>query len=229
MKDFMLLESDVSLKTQVLHLHSIPTSTTTTNGHTVTTTTIILTSKLTQDPSLFPFFFFLPCFIPSPMVNQLIDDQISEFKKASSLFNKDRDGCITTKKLGTVMRSPDQNPNEAKPQDMTNEVDVDDNRTIDLLEFLNLMAWKMKNTNSKKELKETFQVFDKDQNGFIYVVELRHVMTNLGEKMENKEVDEMIRKVDVNDDGHINYEEFFKVMMTNSLGWQNFYTYKESW
>ncbi|CBI38634.3 unnamed protein product, partial [Vitis vinifera] len=33
------------------------------------------------------------------------------------------------------------------------------------------------------------------------------------------EVDEMIRKVDVNDDGHINYEEFFKVMMTNSLGW----------
>ena len=44
-------------------------------------------------------------------------------------------------------------------------------------------------------------------------------MKNLGEKMADEEVDEMIRKVDVDGDGHINYEEFFKVMMINSLGW----------
>ena len=54
------------------------------------------------------------------------------------------------------MRSLDYNPNEAKPQDMINEVDADNNRTIDFPEFLNLMAWKMKNTDSKEELKETF-------------------------------------------------------------------------
>ena len=44
-------------------------------------------------------------------------------------------------------------------------------------------------------------------------------MKNLGEKRADEEVDEMIRKVDVDGDGHINYEEFFKVMMINSLGW----------
>ena len=44
-------------------------------------------------------------------------------------------------------------------------------------------------------------------------------MKNLGEKQADEEVDEMIHKVDVDGDGHINYEEFFKVMMINSLGW----------
>ena len=59
---------------------------------------------------------------------------------------------------------------------MINEVDADGNGTIDFPEFLNLMERKMKDTNSEEELKEAFCVFDKDQNGFISVVELHHVM-----------------------------------------------------
>ncbi|GMN47046.1 hypothetical protein TIFTF001_016228 [Ficus carica] len=122
-------------------------------------------------------------------------------------------GCITTKELGTVMRSLGQNPTEAELQDMINEVDADGNGTIDFPEFLNLMARKMKDTDSEEELKEAFRVFDKDQNGFISAAELRHVMTNLGEKLTDEEVDEMIREADVDGDGQINYEEFVKVMM----------------
>ncbi|KAF5185727.1 Calmodulin [Thalictrum thalictroides] len=71
----------------------------------------------------------------------------------------------------------------------------------------------MKDTDSEEELKEAFRVFDKDQNGFISAAELRHVMTNLGEKLTDEEVDEMIREADVDGDGQINYEEFVKVMM----------------
>ncbi|KAF9667482.1 hypothetical protein SADUNF_Sadunf15G0027600 [Salix dunnii] len=170
------------------------------------------------------------------MTEQLTEEQIAEFKEAFSLFDKDGDGCITTKELGTVMRSLGQNPTEAELQDMINEVDADQNGTIDFPEFLNLMARKMKksssealdcpeiidmtnvlylycDTDSEEELKEAFKVFDKDQNGYISAAELRHVMTNLGEKLTDEEVEEMIREADVDGDGQVNYEEFVRMML----------------
>ncbi|POW02513.1 hypothetical protein PSTT_11748 [Puccinia striiformis] len=148
---------------------------------------------------------------------------ISEFKEAFSLFDKDGDGTITTKELGTVMRSLGQNPTEAELGDMINEVDADGNGTIDFPEFLTMMARKMfvilhvsqiktllalagciealplllnrKDTDSEEEIREAFKVFDKDGNGFISAAELRHVMTNLGEKLSDQEVEEMIREL----------------------------------
>jgi len=144
---------------------------------------------------------------------ELTEDQIAEFKEAFALFDKDGDGTITTKELGTVMRSLGLNPTEAELQDMINEVDGDGNGTIDFAEFLVLMAKRIKDTDSEEELKEAFKVFDKDGNGYISAAELRHVMTNLGEKLTDEEVDEMIREADVDNDGQINYEEFAKMMV----------------
>lgn len=66
----------------------------------------------------------------------LTEEQIAEFKEAFSLFDKDGDGTITSKELGTVMRSLGQNPTEAELQDMINEVDADGNGDIDFPEFL---------------------------------------------------------------------------------------------
>jgi calmodulin len=167
----------------------------------------------------------------------LTEEQIAEFKEAFSLFDKDGDGTITTKELGTVMRSLGQNPTEAELQDMINEVDADGmfpyslvlslhlkpfllyfnypnyiilgNGTIDFPEFLTMMARKMKDTDSEEEIREAFRVFDKDGNGFISAAELRHVMTNLGEKLTDEEVDEMIREADIDGDGQVNYEGEF--------------------
>ena len=136
----------------------------------------------------------------------MTEEQIAEFKEAFSLFDKDGDGTITTKELGTVMRSLGQNPTEAELQDMINEVDADGNGTIDFPEFLTMMARKMKETDSEEEIREAFRVFDKDGNGFISAAELRHVMTNLGEKLTDEEVDEMIREADTDGDGQVNYE-----------------------
>ena len=42
--------------------------------------------------------------------------------------------------------------------------------------------------SSEEEIREAFRVFDKDGNGFISAAELRHVMTNLGEKLTDEEV-----------------------------------------
>merc|ERR1712029_142927 len=147
------------------------------------------------------------------MADSLTEEQVSEFKEAFSLFDKDGDGQITTKELGTVMRSLGQNPSESELQDMINEVDADNNGTIDFPEFLTMMARKMKDTDSEEEIREAFKVFDRDNNGFISAAELRHVMTSIGEKLTDDEVDEMIREADQDGDGRIDYNEFIQLMM----------------
>lgn len=75
------------------------------------------------------------------------------------------------------------------------------NGIIDFFEFLIMMVRKMKDIDSEEEIREVFRVFDKDGNGFISVVELWYVMINLGEKLIDEEVDEMIREVDIDGDG----------------------------
>jgi calmodulin len=69
-----------------------------------------------------------------------------------------------------------------------------------------MMAKKMKDIDGEDEIREAFRVFDKDGNGFISSAELRHVMTNLGEKLTDAEVDEMIHEADIDGDGSVNYE-----------------------
>ena len=98
---------------------------------------------------------------------------------------------------------------------MINEVDADGNGTIDFPEFLMLTSRKMKDTDSEEDIKEAFRVFDRDASGFISAGELAHVMTNLGEKLTDEEVDEMIREADVDNDGRINYEEFLTMMTSD--------------
>lgn len=148
------------------------------------------------------------------MANDLTEEQIAEFKEAFSLFDQDGDGTITAVELGTIMQSLGQNPTQAELQDMINEVDADGNGSIDFPEFLTMMAKKMKDIDSVHEIKEAFRVFDKEGKGYISAAELRNVMTNLGEKLTDEEVDEMIREADIDGDGQINYEEFVQIMTT---------------
>merc|ERR1719262_895341 len=97
--------------------------------------------------------------------------------------------------------------------DMLNEVDADGNGTIDFPEFLSLMSRKMKDTDTEEELIEAFKVFDRDGSGFISAMEMRHVMSNLGEKITDEEIDEMTREADVDAEGNFNYEDFVRMMM----------------
>ena len=136
---------------------------------------------------------------------------------------------IHLRPLGLVLHSTllDQNPTEAELRDMIDEVDVDGNGTIDFPEFLTMMRRKMRDSDSDEQIKEAFKVFDMDGNGYISPAELRYVMTSLGtlllihlrplvlvlrsplrigEKLTEKEIDEMIREADIDGDGQINYD-----------------------
>ena len=150
-------------------------------------------------------------FSQSQGVTNLTQEQIAEFKEAFALFDKDGDGTITTKELAIVMRSLGQNPTQAEVQDMINEVDCDGNGTLDFTDVLSMMGRKMRDTDSEEEISEAFKVFDRDGNGFISIAEMKHVMTNLGEKLSDVEIDEMIKEA--NTDGMIDYNALVKTLI----------------
>ena len=147
-------------------------------------------------------------------MENLSEEKIAEFRAAFELFDRDRDGTITTKELGTVMKNLGQNLSETELEEMIKQVDLDGNGTIDFKEFLGLMVRKMKDTDTEEELLEAFKVFDRDSNGFITSHELRHVMTSLGESLTPEEIEEMIKEADADGDGQIDYDEFVKMMMS---------------
>lgn len=67
-------------------------------------------------------------------------------------------------------------------------------------------------TDAEDELRQAFRVFDRNGDGYISAAELRHVMTSLGEKLTEEEVDEMIREADVDGDGRIQWAEFVALL-----------------
>jgi calmodulin len=145
--------------------------------------------------------------------NSLTEEQVSEFKEAFDLFDKNGDGRIPTKELGTMMRSLGQNPSDSELRDMIDEVDADNTGTIGFTEFLTMTARKVNETDSEEDIKEVFKIFDRDASGLISAAELRQVMTSLGENLTDDEIDEMIREAGQEGDGQIDYNEFVQLMM----------------
>ncbi|XP_059090229.1 neo-calmodulin-like [Tigriopus californicus] len=142
------------------------------------------------------------------MTDKLRPDELEAFKSAFDMFDKNQDGTISTKELHAAMRRAGQNPTEAEVQDMINEVDVDGSGYLEFPEFCLMMHKKLNEGDQENDLKEVFRVFGKDETGCITADELKFVLTHLPGKVTYKEIDEMIKTVDENGDGKINYQEF---------------------
>mmetsp|Transcript_53342 Transcript_53342/g.129687 ORF Transcript_53342/g.129687 Transcript_53342/m.129687 type:complete len:127 (+) Transcript_53342:770-1150(+) len=92
------------------------------------------------------------------------------------------------------------------------QADQDGNGTIDFAEFIAMMPAQDKDDDAEQEMLEAFQVFDTDGNGSITADELKSIFNNLGEKLTDEEIDDMIKEADIDGDGEINYEEFVRMM-----------------
>ena len=88
-----------------------------------------------------------------------------------------------------------------------------DGGKMDLPEFLSTEASKMRDTDSEEEIGAAFAVFDRDGSGTISTSDFRHIMSNLGERLTDDEMDEMMRDANVDADGKLNYNDFLKSMM----------------
>ena len=154
-------------------------------------------------------------------------EQVAEFKEVFMLFDKDEDGVITFPEVIMVMKSLGQRPSDEDLLEMVREVSEDHMYdTIEFNEFLQMMSKQQKRGLSQDTLKDAFRynftqwslhikisvwlsrIFDKDDDGFISVEELRSIMKNLGDKMTDEELDEMLDAADTKHDGLVNYSGY---------------------
>ncbi|MCD7452176.1 hypothetical protein HAX54_015365 [Datura stramonium] len=136
-----------------------------------------------------------------------------EVEKVFRKFDTNGDGKISLSELGGVLNAlgTKTTPDEAKR--MMLEVDTDGDGFIDLQEFAAFHCpVQGPNSNINKDLRDAFDLYDKDKNGKISAAELHSVMKGIGEKCSLKDCRRMISSVDVDGDGSVNFEEFKKMM-----------------
>lgn len=84
------------------------------------------------------------------------------------------------------------------------------NKRIEYKEFSSFMKKELEKnppgSDQESSIRAAFKIFDRDGNGSIDAKELKYAMQNLGEKLTEKELQDMMREADVDGDGKINYE-----------------------
>ena len=152
--------------------------------------------------------------VENSVIDNLTDEQVIEFREAFQAFDKDGNGSITTKELGTVMRSLGQNLSEAEIKEMIDIVDEDRHGTIDFQEFLNLLERKMKIIDKEEELLEAFNVLDRDGSGKISKYQLRNIIMSTESGITEQEVEEFIKTIGMDEEGNIDLKDFVDVLMS---------------
>ncbi|XP_033115510.1 myosin-2 essential light chain-like isoform X2 [Anneissia japonica] len=140
-------------------------------------------------------------------------ENLDEFRDTFSLFDKKGDNRIERAQIGEVARALGLNPTVSEVKKSI--LDIPDER-VSFEQFLPIYHSMRKkiDAGSHEEFSEGLRVFDREGNGFISAAELRHVLTSLGEKLTDDEVNELINTIE-DSQGQVQYEEFVKMVMAN--------------
>ena len=79
------------------------------------------------------------------------------------------------------------------------------------------MRTRGKDPDTLQDVTDALKVFDTDHDGKVTVEEFLYAMVNMGEKMTEEEVREIIGDTEL-DNGHIKIDEFAKMIM-NRIWW----------
>merc|ERR1712137_79127 len=153
---------------------------------------------------------------PQPPSTKAMD--AVELMRVFQMFDHNGDGMITMGELRESLTNMGIIIPDSDLTQLIGQIDVNGDGCVDGKEFQALYTLLMEREvdaqSDEEDMKEAFNVFDKNGDGFISVDELRSVLGSLGlnqgRNLEDCKL--MIMKVDVDGDGMVSFKEFKKMM-----------------
>jgi len=143
---------------------------------------------------------------------ELSDEQKQEIKEAFDLFDADKDGSIDYHELKVAMRALGFDLKKAEVLKILRDHDKTGHNLIEYEDFAKIMAERILARDPAEEIKRAFQLFDDDKTGRISLKNLKRVVRELNEHLDDDELQAMIDEFDLDADGEINEAEFFAIM-----------------
>lgn len=142
------------------------------------------------------------------------DVEKAEF--AFSIYDADGSNVVDAVDLGNVLRALNLNPTNATIEKLGGTKKKGE-KLLKLDEFLPIYSQckKDKEQGCYEDFIECLKLYDKEENGTMMAGELSHILLSLGEKLNDAEVDTVLKEcMDPEDeDGFIPYAPFLKKMM----------------
>ncbi|CAE7207933.1 unnamed protein product [Symbiodinium pilosum] len=139
-----------------------------------------------------------------------------KFTEAFNVWDKHQQGYIPWKPdFANLWRSIGQNPTEGEIRRIIEENDTGTGH-FQLETFLKLCESR-EDALRKEQLIEAFKTFDKDGKGTITLAQLRYVLMQLGDPLDDEEADQFIEFADKNKEGasaEIDYEDLVERLDT---------------
>ncbi|CAN6335942.1 unnamed protein product [Urochloa humidicola] len=143
----------------------------------------------------------------------------AELEQVFRRYDANGDGKISAEELASVLRALGAPPGPGEVRRMMDEMDADRDGFVDLAEFVAFHRGggggggeEQDAAATEASLREAFRMYDADSNGLISARELHRVLRQLGDKCSVADCSKMIRSVDADGDGSVNFDEFKKMM-----------------
>ncbi|KAG9132790.1 hypothetical protein Leryth_014060 [Lithospermum erythrorhizon] len=143
------------------------------------------------------------------IAESLSEEEIAGLKQMFEMIDTDNSGQITFEELKVGLKRVGANLKESDIYDLMQAADIDNSGTIDYGEFL-AATLHLNKVEREDHIYAAFSYFDKDGSGYITADELQEACKEFG--IEDISLEEMIRDVDQDNDGRIDYNEFVAMM-----------------
>ncbi|KAH8504871.1 hypothetical protein H0E87_012199 [Populus deltoides] len=149
------------------------------------------------------------------IAESLSEEEIAGLKEMFKMIDADNSGHITLEELKTGLEKVGANTKDSEIAGLMQAADVDNSGTIDYGEFVAAMLH-LNKIEKEDHLYAAFSYFDQDGSGYITKDELQQACEKFG--LGDVQLDEIIREVDQDDDGRIDYSEFVAMMQDTGFG-----------